>query len=137
MLAGYGAFAALAFGVAMNLSFWPFALGSGTGISFEPGAPLGTNLGRLLAFTAATSLGWDVGRALTTAVGLALVGGAGAGAAASDRDQGCVRPPVVTTTRRDEATRRPHDATADARHLSRTALTCAFSEPGPTRAKVG
>jgi energy-coupling factor transport system substrate-specific component len=74
MLAGYGALASLAFGVAMNLSFWPFALGSGTSISFEPGAPLGTNLGRLLAFTVATSLGWDVGRALTTAVGLVLVG---------------------------------------------------------------
>jgi energy-coupling factor transport system substrate-specific component len=74
MLAAYGALSSLAFGVAMNLSFWPFALGSGTGISFQPGAPLGTNLERLLAFTAATSLGWDVGRALTTAVGLALVG---------------------------------------------------------------
>ncbi len=74
MLAGYGAAAALAFGLAMNLSFWPFTLGPDTALSFVPGAPLGENLRRLTAFTVATSLGWDVGRAITTAVGVALVG---------------------------------------------------------------
>lgn len=74
MLAGYGALAAFAFGLAMNLSFWPFALGSGTALSFVPGAPLGENVRRLVAFSVATSLGWDVGRAVTTAVGLMLVG---------------------------------------------------------------
>ncbi len=74
MLAGYGAVAALAFGLAMNLSFWPYTLGSDTALSFVPGAPLGDNLRRLMAFTVATSLGWDVGRAVTTAVGVALVG---------------------------------------------------------------
>lgn len=74
MLAGYGALAALAFGLAMNLSFWPYTLGSDTALSFVPGAPLGDNLRRLMAFTVATSLGWDVGRAVTTAVGVALVG---------------------------------------------------------------
>lgn len=72
-LAAYGAVAGLAFGVAMNLSFWPFELGPGTGLSYVAGDPVGTNLARFATFTAATSLGWDVGRAVTTAVGLALL----------------------------------------------------------------
>jgi len=75
LLVGYGAVAALAFGVAMNLSFWPFQLGTGTSLSFVPGAALGTNLHRFVLYSAATSLGWDLGRAVTTGLGLALVGG--------------------------------------------------------------
>jgi len=75
LLVGYGAVAALAFGVAMNLSFWPFQLGTGTSLSFLPGAALGTNLHRFVLYSAATSLGWDLGRAVTTGLGLALVGG--------------------------------------------------------------
>jgi energy-coupling factor transport system substrate-specific component len=74
MLAAYGAIAALAFGLAMNLSFWPFSVGTGTGLSFVAGAPLAENLHRLWLFTVASSLGWDLGRAVTTAVGVALVG---------------------------------------------------------------
>ena len=75
LLVGYGAVAALAFGVAMNLSFWPFQLGTGTSLSFVPGAALDTNLHRFVLYSAATSLGWDLGRAVTTGLGLALVGG--------------------------------------------------------------
>jgi energy-coupling factor transport system substrate-specific component len=75
LLVGYGAVAALAFGVAMNLSFWPFQLGTGTSLSFVPGAALGTNLHRFVLYSAATSLGWDLGRAVTTGLGLAFVGG--------------------------------------------------------------
>jgi len=74
LLVGYGAVAALAFGMAMNLSFWPFQLGTGTSLSFVPGAALGTNLHRFVLYSAATSIGWDLGRAITTGVGLALVG---------------------------------------------------------------
>lgn len=73
LLAGYGALAGLAFGVAMNLSFWPFQVGPGTELSYVAGDPLGTNLARFATFTAVTSLGWDVGRAVTTAVGLAVL----------------------------------------------------------------
>lgn len=73
MLAGYGVLAALAFGLAMNLSFWPFQLGLGTGLSFVAGDPVGANLHRFVVYSAASSLGWDVGRAVTTAVGLTLV----------------------------------------------------------------
>jgi energy-coupling factor transport system substrate-specific component len=75
MLAGYGAAAALVYGVAMNFSFWPFSLGAGTGLSFVAGDGVGANLHRFWLYSLATSLGWDVGRAVTTAVGLALLGG--------------------------------------------------------------
>lgn len=74
LLVGYGAVTGLAFGVLMNLSFWPFQLGAGTALSFVAGDPVLENLRRFLVFSAATSLGWDVGRAVTTAVGLALLG---------------------------------------------------------------
>lgn len=70
----YGALAAFAFGLVMNLSFWPFQLGGATGLSFVPGDPIVTNLQRFLVYSAATSLGWDLGRAVTTALTLALLG---------------------------------------------------------------
>jgi energy-coupling factor transport system substrate-specific component len=73
-LVGYGAVAAFGFGVAMNLSFWPFQLGGATELSFVAGAPVAENLHRFALYTLATSLGWDLGRALTTAVGLVLLG---------------------------------------------------------------
>jgi energy-coupling factor transport system substrate-specific component len=74
LLAAYGAVAGLAYGLLLNLSFWPFAVGDGTSISFVPGAPVGENLPRLLVFTLATSLGWDVGRAITTVLLVLLTG---------------------------------------------------------------
>lgn len=39
LLAAYGAVAGLAYGWLLNFSFWPFAVGTGTGLSFIPGAP--------------------------------------------------------------------------------------------------
>lgn len=74
MLAAYGAVAGLAFGVLMDLAFWPFQLGGGAGLSYDAAAPLGENLHRFGVYLLATSLGWDVGRAVTTAVGVVLVG---------------------------------------------------------------
>ena len=47
----YGALSALAFGVLMNLWFWPFITTDGS-IAFVAGDPITENLGRLLAFTA-------------------------------------------------------------------------------------
>jgi energy-coupling factor transport system substrate-specific component len=80
LLAAYGAVSALVFGLLMNLWSWPFVLGTGTEISFVPGAPLGENLRRLIAYSLVTSLGWEVGRALTNAVLIVLVGSAVLGA---------------------------------------------------------
>jgi len=74
LLAVYGAVAALGFGLAMNLSFWPFQLGTGTGLSFIAGDPVADNLRRFALYSLATSLGWDLGRALTTGIGIAFAG---------------------------------------------------------------
>jgi energy-coupling factor transport system substrate-specific component len=80
MLAGYGAVAGLLYGLLLNLSFWPFATGLGGELSFVAGAPLSENLHRFLVFTLATSLGWDIGRAVTTAVLVLVTGRAVLGA---------------------------------------------------------
>lgn len=73
LLAGYGAVSALAFGVLLNLWFWPFVVTDGS-IAFVAGAPVTENLGRLLAFTVATSWGFDIPRAIGNAVLIALLG---------------------------------------------------------------
>lgn len=80
LLAAYGAVAGLLYGFALNLSFWPFASGTGTGLSFLPGASVTTNLHRFVVFSLATSLGWDVGRALTNVVLILVTGRAVLGA---------------------------------------------------------
>jgi len=75
MLAGYGVAASYVFGLLLNLWFWPFAVGAGTGISYVPGAPLGTNLSSFLLYSLLTSTaGWDTLRAVTTVIGIAVVG---------------------------------------------------------------
>jgi energy-coupling factor transport system substrate-specific component len=73
LLAVYGVVSSLAYGLLLNLSFWPFALTQGN-LAYVPGGDVGENLSRLLAYTLATSLGWDVGRAVTTAVLVLLTG---------------------------------------------------------------
>ncbi|WP_309108624.1 ATP-binding cassette domain-containing protein [Arthrobacter sp.] len=75
MLCGYGVVASYLFGLLTNLWFWPFAVGAGTGISYVPGAPLATNLSSFLLYSLVTSTaGWDTLRAITTIVGIAVVG---------------------------------------------------------------
>lgn len=74
MLAAYGAIAALLFGFLLNAWFWPFFTGYATEISFVPGAPLSENFARLVIFSLATSLGFDLPRVVIT-VGLILVAG--------------------------------------------------------------
>ena len=74
MLAGYGVVVGLAYGLLLNLWFWPWASGMAGGVSFVPGDPVGANLGRYGAFYLATSLGWDIPRALTNAVLMVLAG---------------------------------------------------------------
>ena len=74
MLVVYAAVAAMAFGLLMNLWFWPFVLGEDTAISYLPGASIGENLHRLLLYSLATSMGWDVMRATTNVVLVVLVG---------------------------------------------------------------
>ncbi|MDP9068932.1 MAG: ECF transporter S component [Actinomycetota bacterium] len=66
-LAAYGFAAGFLFGAVMNLWFWPFATGSSS-LGWAPAAGAGENLRRYAAFYLATSLGWDMFRAVGNAV---------------------------------------------------------------------
>ncbi|MEV0264041.1 ECF transporter S component [Streptomyces sp. NPDC050617] len=66
MLAAYGAVASLLYGTVMNLQGWPYIGGLTSGVSFVPGDPLPDNLARFIAYCLATSLGWDLPRAIVT-----------------------------------------------------------------------
>ncbi|MBF4769149.1 ECF transporter S component [Nocardioides agariphilus] len=98
MLAAYGVLSAYAFGLLMNLSGWPFILGIAVpghagSLDFVAGEPLVDNLQRFAVYTLLTSTGsFDTGRAITTALAIALLG-----------------PAVLTTLRR--AARRARFAT--------------------------
>ena len=79
MLAAYGLVASMAYGLVMNLWFWPFlggleATAYSPAILFDPGAPVSENLARWFAFSLVTSLGWDIPRGVLTAA-LILVAG--------------------------------------------------------------
>ncbi|MGA4848604.1 ECF transporter S component [Streptomyces sp. G5(2025)] len=68
LLAAYGAVASVLYGTVMNLQGWPYLGGLATGVSFVPGDPLAENLARFVAYCLATSLGWDLPRAVVTVV---------------------------------------------------------------------
>ncbi|MFJ4644145.1 ECF transporter S component [Streptomyces bobili] len=68
LLAVYGFLAAFAYGTAMNMAGWPFLGELASRVSFDPDAAVPENLARFLAYCAATSLGWDLGRAVVTVV---------------------------------------------------------------------
>ncbi|MEU4896588.1 ECF transporter S component [Streptomyces sp. NPDC044780] len=75
LLAGYGAVASVAYGTAMNLQGWTLLQGMASGISYVPGDPLDENLARFVAYCLATSLGWDLPRAVVTMVLTLTLGG--------------------------------------------------------------
>ncbi|MFF7436615.1 ECF transporter S component [Streptomyces sp. NPDC008122] len=74
MLSAYGFVAAFAYGTVTNLYGWVTVGGIGQAISFVPGDPVHENLVRFLAYVLATSLGWDLGRAVLTVVLTLTVG---------------------------------------------------------------
>lgn len=74
MLAGYGAAAAIVYGALLNLQFWPWAVGLGTAVAFIPGAPVIENLQHWLVFDVTTSLGFDIPRAIVTALLILILG---------------------------------------------------------------
>ena len=76
LLAAYGAVASYAFGLLMNLWFWPISIGSGTSLSLVDGEGVAANFTRFLLYSLTTStLTWDSVRAITTVVSLVLIGG--------------------------------------------------------------
>lgn len=74
LLAVYGVVSAFAYGWLMDFSFWPFAIGDGTQLSFNPTISPLENLHRFALFNLATSMGWNLGRAVANAVLIALLG---------------------------------------------------------------
>ncbi|MGW5852712.1 ECF transporter S component [Streptomyces sp. NPDC055254] len=75
MLAAYGFVGSFAYGTVMNLQGWVILQGMGQGVSFRPGDPVGANLARFVAYCLATSVGWDLGRAVLTVVLTLTLGG--------------------------------------------------------------
>ncbi|RNM13688.1 ECF transporter S component [Nocardioides pocheonensis] len=76
LLAAYGLFCGLAYGVVMNLWFWPFMGDSApAGAGYLPDAGAATNLGHYAVFYVTTSLAWDLPRGLLTAVLTLLASG--------------------------------------------------------------
>jgi len=73
VLSVYAAFSSILYGLLLNLSFWPFALTHGN-LAYVPGGGFEENFPRLIAYSLATSLGWDIGRAITTVVLVLLTG---------------------------------------------------------------
>jgi energy-coupling factor transport system substrate-specific component len=74
LLAGFSALAALSYGWLLNLWFWPTATGLPEAIAFAPGAGPAANLQHWIAFSLATSLGYDLPRAVLTCVAVLLLG---------------------------------------------------------------
>lgn len=80
MLVAYAVVASYAYGLLMNLSYWPFALGIAVpghegSLSYVAGAPVLENAHRFLVYTLLTSTGgWDTGRAITTGIAIVVLG---------------------------------------------------------------
>ena len=66
LLAAYGFVAAFAYGTAMNMAGWPCMGALASGVAFDPDGTVPANLARFAAYCVATSLGWDLGRAVVT-----------------------------------------------------------------------
>ena len=62
------------FGLLMDLQFWPWAFGPKTQLSYLPGAAVAENLERFIAYHFASSMAWNVPRALFTAALIFSIG---------------------------------------------------------------
>jgi energy-coupling factor transport system substrate-specific component len=74
LLAGYAVVSSLAYGWLLNLWFWPWANSSLSRLAYVPGAAVDVNVRHWLAFNVATSLGFDLVRALVTLTLVVLAG---------------------------------------------------------------
>jgi energy-coupling factor transport system substrate-specific component len=74
-LTAYSFVVGLLYGALMNLWFWPFG-SFGPEVSFVAGAPFADNAHRYAVFYVATSLPWDLGRAVLTSLVVLLAGSA-------------------------------------------------------------
>lgn len=72
LLVAYAAVASVAFGFLMNLWFWPWGAGSASGLSFDPSAGVWENVHTWMLFNLATSLGYDLPRAVVVSLLVAV-----------------------------------------------------------------
>ena len=73
-LATYGILAAEFFGIAMDLQFWPWALGADSQLSYRAGAPFASNLAHFITYHFLSSMAWDIPRAIFTASLIVVTG---------------------------------------------------------------
>ncbi|MFD3499184.1 ECF transporter S component [Streptomyces sp. NPDC058678] len=66
LLGVYGFLSAFAYGTITNLAGWTFMTENASNIAFHPDGAVAANLARFVVYCLATSLGWDLGRALVT-----------------------------------------------------------------------
>jgi energy-coupling factor transport system substrate-specific component len=62
------------FGFLMDLQFWPWAFGPKTQLSYIPGASIEENFERFIAYHLASSMAWNVPRAIFTAMLILAIG---------------------------------------------------------------
>lgn len=80
MLVAYAVVISYAFGLLMNLTFWPFLVGvestvTQANIAFVAGDSALDNLHRFVVYTiVTTSAGWDTGRAITNSLAIIVLG---------------------------------------------------------------
>jgi energy-coupling factor transport system substrate-specific component len=75
LMSCYAIPACFAYGALMTLWNWPFLAGEGSSLSYVAGAPLNENLATFLKYEIFTGgLIWDLGRAVTTVVLIAITG---------------------------------------------------------------
>jgi energy-coupling factor transport system substrate-specific component len=74
-MCAYGILASFGYGALMTLWNWPFLAGQGSSVSYVAGAPLAQNVVTFIKFEIVSGgLLWDLGRAATTVILLALTG---------------------------------------------------------------
>ena len=95
MLIIYAIFASAAFGILMDLQFWPWALGSSTQLSYLPNGDISENVSRFITFHFATSMAWDIPRAIFTSALIAFAGKAVLSALRRTRTRAAFLQPVI------------------------------------------
>jgi len=99
MLIVFGVLAAGAFGILMDLQFWPWVLGSNTQLSYIPGGSISENLGRFVTFHFASAMAWDIPRAIFTCSLIAFTGPSVLSALRRTYTRAAFLTPVVFTER--------------------------------------
>lgn len=74
MLCAYGFVAGISYGYLMDFAFWPFTFGSMSQVGYDPTATPWQNIRTFLVVNTVTSLGWNLGRAFTNVVLVAILG---------------------------------------------------------------